>query len=45
MWDTNFEMKNLFFGADTIQQSGFNLSLFTPVLAVYFEKKGKVNYR
>jgi hypothetical protein len=45
VWDTNFELKDLFFGGDTVQQSGFNLSLFSPVLAVYFEKKGKVNHR
>ena len=45
MWDTNFELKDLFFGAYTVEQSGFNLSLFTLVLAVYFEKKGKVNHR
>jgi hypothetical protein len=45
VWDTNFELKDLFFGADTVQQSGFNLSLLIPVLAVYFEKNGKVNHR
>ena len=38
MWETNFELKDLFFGADTVQQSGFNLSLFTPVLAIYFKR-------